>query len=160
MEVRLEPYKFLKQYLNKSPRNYSWLKEKLSEISRFAYDLEFVQMIDGKEETMTQRDKGILMFDSVERIQKENGNFISVFVLTVRREYIKRLHTESTLAYDDFLSKILINMNSLAVQDLIIFLTSFPDKKILTFKEFCDIKAYKFYKDNSIISKQKRIPKI
>ncbi|OCS19628.1 AAA family ATPase [Campylobacter fetus] len=156
MEVRLEPYKFLKQYLNKSPSNYSWLKEKLSEISRFAYDLEYVQLIDGQEQRMTQRDKGILMFDSVERIQKENGNFISVFVLTVRREYIKRLHTESTLAYDDFLSEILINMNSLAVQDLIRFLTSFPDKKILTFKEFCDIKAYKFYKDNSIISKQKK----
>ncbi len=29
------------------------------------------------------------MFDSVERITKENGTIVSVFVLTVRREYIK-----------------------------------------------------------------------
>ncbi len=49
-------------------------------------------------------------------------------MLTVRREYIKKLETESTLSYDD-LSKILINLNSLVAQDLIRFLTSFPDKK-------------------------------
>lgn len=156
MEVRLEPYKFLKQYLNKCPRNYSWLKQKLSEISRFAYDLTYTQIVDGKEQKMTQRDKGILMFDSIERITKSNGVIVSVFVLTVRREYIKKLNTESTLAYDDVLSKILINLNSLVAQDLIRFLTSFPDKKILTFKEFCEIKAYKFYKDDSVISKQKK----
>lgn len=29
MEVRLEPYKFLKQYLNKNSNNYSWLKQKI-----------------------------------------------------------------------------------------------------------------------------------
>lgn len=114
MEVRLEPYKFLRQYLNKSPSNYSWLKQKFTEISRFAYDLAFTQNIEDKDkQTATQRDKGILMFDSVERITKENGVIVSVFVLTVRREYIKRLETESTLSYDDDLSKILIDLNSL-----------------------------------------------
>ncbi|HEF3556741.1 TPA: AAA family ATPase [Campylobacter upsaliensis] len=157
MEVRLEPYKFLKQYLNKAPSNYSWLKQKFTEISRFAYDLSFTQNIEVKDkQTTTQRDKGILMFDSVERITKENGVIVSVFVLTVRREYIKRLETESTLSYDDDLSKILIDLNSLVAQDLIRFLTSFPDKKILSYSEFCEIKAYKFYKENSIISKQKK----
>ena len=130
MEVRLEPYKFLKQYLNKNSNNYSWLKQKFTEISRFAYDLAFTQNIEDKDKkTITQRDKGILMFDSVERITKENGTIVSVFVLTVRREYIKKLETESTLSYDDDLSKILINLNSLVAQDLIRFLTSFPDKK-------------------------------
>lgn len=114
MEVRLEPYKFLRQYLNKSPSNYSWLKQKFTEISRFAYDLAFTQNIEDKDKkTIMQRDKGILMFDSVERITKENGVIVSVFVLTVRREYIKRLETESTLSYDDDLSKILIDLNSL-----------------------------------------------
>lgn len=80
MEVRLEPYKFLKQYLNKAPSNYSWLKQKFTEISRFAYDLAFTQNAeDNKDkETITQRDKGILMFDSVERITKENGVIVSV----------------------------------------------------------------------------------
>ena len=76
-------------------------------------------------------------------------------MLTVRREYIKKLETESTLSYDD-LSKILINLNSLVAQDLIRFLTSFPDKKILSYSEFCEIKAYKFYKEGSIISRQKK----
>ncbi|EDO6622933.1 hypothetical protein FVL99_08460, partial [Campylobacter coli] len=159
MEVRLEPYKFLKQYLNKAPSNYSWLKQKFTEISRFAYDLAFTQNIEDKDKdkkTITQRDKGILMFDSVERITKENGVIVSVFVLTVRREYIKRLETESTLSYDDDLSKILIDLNSLVAQDLIRFLTSFPDKKILSYSEFCEIKAYRFYKESSIISKQKK----
>ncbi len=114
MEVRLEPYKFLRQYLNKSPSNYSWLKQKFTEISRFAYDLAFTQNIEDKDKkTIMQRDKGILMFDSVERITKENGVIVSVFVLTVRREYIKSLETESTLSYDDDLSKILIDLNSL-----------------------------------------------
>ncbi|EGO2997522.1 AAA family ATPase, partial [Campylobacter jejuni] len=157
MEVRLEPYKFLKQYLNKAPSNYSWLKQKFTEISRFAYDLAFTQNIEDKDKkTITQRDKGILMFDSVERITKENGVIVSVFVLTVRREYIKRLETESTLSYDDDLSKILIDLNSLVAQDLIRFLTSFPDKKILSYSEFCEIKAYRLYKESSIISKQKK----
>lgn len=157
MEVRLEPYKFLKQYLNKSPSNYSWLKQKFTEISRFAYDLAFTQNVEGGDKkTITQRDKGILMFDSVERITKDNGMTISVFVLTVRREYIKKLETESTLSYDDDLSKILIDLNSLVAQDLIRFLTSFPDKKILSYSEFCEIKAYRFYKESSIISKQKK----
>ncbi|EIY3452800.1 AAA family ATPase, partial [Campylobacter jejuni] len=157
MEVRLEPYKFLKQYLNKNSNNYSWLKQKFTEISRFAYDLAFTQNVEDKDKkTITQRDKGILMFDSVERITKENGTIVSVFVLTVRREYIKKLETESTLSYDDDLSKILINLNSLVAQDLIRFLTSFPDKKILSYSEFCEIKAYKFYKENSIISRQKK----
>ncbi|EGO9821590.1 hypothetical protein IU849_001918, partial [Campylobacter coli] len=117
------------QYLNKAPSNYSWLKQKFTEISRFAYDLAFTQNIEDKDKdkkTITQRDKGILMFDSVERITKENGVIVSVFVLTVRREYIKRLETESTLSYDDDLSKILIDLNSLVAQDLIRFLTSFP----------------------------------
>ncbi|TXE76715.1 AAA family ATPase, partial [Campylobacter upsaliensis] len=151
MEVRLEPYKFLKQYLNKTSNNYSWLKQKFTEISRFAYDLAFTQNVEGGDKkTIAQRDKGILMFDSVERITKDNGTIISVFVLTVRREYIKKLETESTLSYDDDLSKILINLNSLVAQDLIRFLTSFPDKKILSYSEFCEIKAYKFYKENSI----------
>ncbi|HEG6130815.1 TPA: AAA family ATPase [Campylobacter jejuni] len=157
MEVRLEPYKFLKQYLNKAPSNYSWLKQKFTEISRFAYDLAFTQNVEDKDKkTITQRDKGILMFDSVERITKDNGVIVSVFVLTVRREYIKKLETESTLSYDDDLSQILINLNSLVAQDLIRFLTSFPDKKILSYSEFCDIKAYKLYKESSIISKQKK----
>ncbi|MBX0794618.1 AAA family ATPase [Campylobacter jejuni] len=157
MEVRLEPYKFLKQYLNKAPSNYSWLKQKFTEISRFAYDLAFTQNVEDKDKkTITQRDKGILMFDSVERITKDNGMIVSVFVLTVRREYIKKLETESTLSYDDDLSQILINLNSLVAQDLIRFLTSFPDKKILSYSEFCDIKAYKLYKESSIISKQKK----
>lgn len=157
LEVRLEPYKFLKQYLNKTPNSYSWLKQKLSEISRFAYDLSFTQKIDGGDDkTTTQRDKGILMFDSVERIAKNNGVVVSVFVLTVRREYIKKLEVESTLSYDDDLSQILINLNSLVAQDLIRFLTSFPDKKILSYSEFCEIRAYKFYKESSIISKQKK----
>ena len=49
-------------------------------------------------------------------------------------KYIKKLETESTLSYDDDLSKILINLNSLVAQDLIRFLTSFPDKKILLSK--------------------------
>ncbi len=148
MEVRLEPYKFLRQYLNKSPSNYSWLKQKFTEISRFAYDLAFTQNIEDKDkQTSTQRDKGILMFDSVERITKENGVIVSVFVLTVRREYIKKLETESTLSYDDDLSKILIDLNSLVAQDLIRFLTSFPDKKILSYSEFCEIKAYRLYKE-------------
>ncbi|EDO9092795.1 hypothetical protein GOG56_09655, partial [Campylobacter coli] len=104
-------------------------KQKFTEISRFAYDLAFTQNIEDKDKdkkTITQRDKGILMFDSVERITKENGVIVSVFVLTVRREYIKRLETESTLSYDDDLSKILIDLNSLVAQDLIRFLTSFP----------------------------------
>ncbi|EKA7234611.1 hypothetical protein OL253_001901, partial [Campylobacter coli] len=125
--------------LNKAPSNYSWLKQKFTEISRFAYDLAFTQNIEDKDKdkkTITQRDKGILMFDSVERITKENGVIVSVFVLTVRREYIKRLETESTLSYDDDLSKILIDLNSLVAQDLIRFLTSFPDKKILSYSEF------------------------
>ncbi|EAL9276571.1 hypothetical protein DYV79_10595, partial [Campylobacter coli] len=91
-----------------------------------------------------------------ERITKENGVIVSVFVLTVRREYIKRLETESTLSYDDDLSKILIDLNSLVAQDLIRFLTSFPDKKILSYSEFCEIKAYRLYKESSIISKQKK----
>lgn len=157
MEVRLEPYKFLKQYLNKNPSNYSWLKQKFIEISRFAYDLAFTQNVEsGDKQTITQRDKGILMFDSVERITKENGVIVSVFVLTVRREYIKKLETESTLSYDDDLSQILIDLNSLVAQDLIRFLTSFPDKKILSYSEFCEIKAYRLYKESSIISKQKK----
>ncbi len=61
MEVRLEPYKFLRQYLNKSPSNYSWLKQKFTEISRFAYDLAFTQNIEDKDkQTATQRDSRIV----------------------------------------------------------------------------------------------------
>lgn len=156
MQVFLEPYKFLKYYLKRSPSAYFWLKEKLGEISRFAYDLSYVRIVGDKEETLKERDRGILNFDSIERIQKENNTFISVFVLTIRREYIKRLHTESTLAYEDNLSEILVNLDSLVVQDLVRFLTSFPDKKILTFKDFCEIKAYRSYKDKTIISRQKK----
>ncbi len=156
MQVFLEPYRFLKYYLKRSPSAYFWLKEKLGEISRFAYDLSYTRIVNDKEETFKERDKGILNFDSIERIQKENNNFISVFVLTIRREYIKRLHTESTLAYEDNLSKILVNLDSLVAQDLVRFLTSFPDKKILSFKDFCDIKAYRNYKDKTVISKQKK----
>ncbi|WP_270985533.1 AAA family ATPase [Campylobacter helveticus] len=156
MQVFLEPYRFLKYYLKRSPSAYSWLKEKLGEISRFAYDLSYVRIVGDKEEILKERDKGILNFDSIERIQKENNTFISVFVLTIRREYIKRLHTESTLAYEDNLAQILVNLDSLVAQDLVRFLTSFPDKKILTFKDFCEIKAYKSYKDKAIISRQKK----
>lgn len=156
MQVFLEPYRFLKYYLKRSPSAYSWLKEKLGDISRFAYDLSYSKIIDDKEEILTERDKGILSFDSIERIKKGNNTFISIFVLTIRREYIKRLHTESTLSYEDNLSKILVNLDSLVAQDLVRFLTSFPDKKILTFRDFCDIKAYRSYKDKTIISRQKK----
>lgn len=158
MEVLVEPYKFLKNYLGKDPTSYKWLKEKFEEISRFAYDLIYIQNIDGKEEKRTERDKSILMFDSIENITKENGRVIAAFKLIVRREYIRRLNTESTLAYDEDLAKVLINLKSLVVQDLIRFLISFPNNNNmrLSFIEFCKIKAYADYKDRSLISRQKR----
>lgn len=158
LDVFVEPYKFLKDYLGKDPSSYKWLKEKFEEISRFAYDLIYIQRIDGKEEKIAERDKGILMFDSVENITKENGRVIAAFKLRVRREYIRKLNTESTLAYDADLAKVLINLKSLVVQDLIRFMSSFPDNSNLrlTFNEFCTLKAYANYKDRSLISRQKK----
>lgn len=156
LDVRLEPYRFLSKYLKKTPSNYNWLKDRLMEISRFAYDLSFEQSVDGKKEILTKNDNGILMFSSIERITKSSGKTVAVFVLTIRREYVKRLYTESTLRYDNELTSVLLSINSLTVQDLIRFLTSFPDKKILSFKEFCEIKSYRTYKTPVIISKQKK----
>lgn len=158
LDVFVEPYKFLKDYLGKDPSSYKWLKIKFEEISRFAYDLVYTQIVDGKEEKITERDKGILKFDSVENITKENGRIVAAFKLRVRREYIKKLNTESTLAYDVDLAKVLINLKSLVVQDLIRFLSSFPDNSNMrmSFSEFCKIKAYADYKDRTLISRQKR----
>lgn len=34
-------------------------------------------------------------------------------------------------------------------------MTSFADKKIISYSEFCDIKVYKIYKDSLVISRQK-----
>ncbi|WP_252972839.1 hypothetical protein [Campylobacter helveticus] len=134
----------------------------MDEISRFAYDLTYKTTIDGKEHITTLRDKRILMFDlSEQKIKKQNGVEVSTFIITIQREYIKRLQNESTLAYDEDLSKILVNIGSLVVQDLIRFLTTFSEKKILTFSIFCDIKTYKTYKTASVISKiKKRLLKI
>lgn len=158
MEILLEPYKFLKNYLGKNPSNYRWLKEKFEEISRFSYDLTYIQHIDGKEIKKTERDRDILYFDSIEKIAKDNGRVVAMFKLTIRKEYIRRLNTESTLSYDRTLAKTLINLKSLVVQDLIRFLSSFPNNSNiqLSFKEFCKIKAYADYKDKAIISKQKQ----
>lgn len=129
----------------------------MDEISRFAYDLTYKTTIDGKEHITTLRDKRILMFDlSEQKIKKQNGVEVSTFIITIQREYIKRLQNESTLAYDEDLSKILVNIGSLVVQDLIRFLTTFSEKKILTFSIFCDIKTYKTYKTASVISKIKK----
>lgn len=158
MEILLEPYKFLKNYLGKNPSNYRWLKEKFEEISRFSYDLTYIQHIDGKEIKKTERDRDILYFDSIEKIAKDNGRVVAMFKLTIRKEYIRRLNTESTLSYDKNLAKTLINLKSLVVQDLIRFLSSFPNNSNmeLSFKEFCKIKAYADYKDKALISKQKQ----
>ena len=156
--VLVEPYKFLKNYLGKDPTGYKWLKDKFEEISRFAYDLAYIQNIDGRQQTITERDKAILSFDSIEDITKDNGRVVAAFKLTVRREYIRRLNTESTLAYDEDLAKVLINLKSLVVQDLIRFLSSFPDNSNMkmSFVEFCKLKAYAKYKDRSLISRQKK----
>lgn len=156
--VLVEPYKFLKNYLDKDPTSYKWLKDKFEEISRFAYDLVYIQNIDGKQQTMTERDKTILSFDSIEDVIKDNGRVVAAFKLTVRREYIRRLNIESTLAYDEDLAKVLINLKSLVVQDLIRFLISFPNNNNMkmSFIEFCKIKAYAKYKDRSLISRQKK----
>lgn len=156
MTIRIEPYEFLKKYMNKSSTNYAWLKEKLVEFGRFAYDLSYSQLINGDEKIVTLRDRNILTFDSVEHITKHNGRVVAIFVLTINSRYIKRLYTESSLAYNDEFTKLLVNLSSQAVQDLVRFLASFPDKKILSFKEFCEIKVYRAYKSPVVISRQKK----
>lgn len=154
--VHIRPYEFLKNYMNKTPQNYEWLKSNLEDIGRFSYDLSYYQNINGKEDIVTMRDKEILTFDSVERITRSTGKISAVFILTIRSEYIQRLCSESSFVYDAETIKILVNLRSQAVQDLVRFLISFPDKKILTFKEFCNIKAYKSYKAPIVISRQKK----
>ena len=83
MTIRIEPYDFLKKYTNKSSTNYAWLKEKLVEFGRFAYDLSYSQFINGDEKIVTLRDRNILTFDSVEHITKSNGGVVTIFVLTI-----------------------------------------------------------------------------
>ncbi len=104
-------------------------------------------------------EKCLIILQSYNRFKyaKSNGGVVAIFVLTINSRYIKRLYTESSFAYNDGFAKLLVNLSSQAVQDLVRFLENFPDKKILSFKEFCEIKVYKAYKSLVVISRQKRV---